>query len=136
MKIFYINVLGFVRNQHTSTQGRKQVITLGSEVMLILYLMIPQNQNKTEHGHGESRENSGNFHVCLKLLIVDIWSLICDGKLQTENHTCPDFELRWCCAKNYLNATKSIRQSFPSYSVDDLPQDRQNIRFESFDKYN
>ena len=46
-----------------STQGRKKVSTPGLEVMLSLYLMIPQSQTKTEHGHGEYRGNSGNFEM-------------------------------------------------------------------------
>ena len=54
--------------------------------------------------------------------------MICYEKLQTENQTCPDFELRWCCAKNYLNSTEPNQESFPSYSIDDLPEDSQNIR--------
>ena len=132
-------IQGYVWIRHTSTQGRKKVITPGLEVMLILYLMIPQNQVKHEHGHGESRENSGNFQVISKLVKVHILSLICYDKLQTKNQTCPDFELRWCCAKNYLNSTKRIREKFSSYSddyLDDLPKNNQSIRFEAFDKYN
>ena len=117
-------------------QERKKVITLGLEVMPILYLMILPNQSKHEHGHGESRGNSGNFQVSSKLIKIYILSLICYEKLQTENQICPDFELRWCCAKNYLNSTKRIQEIFPRYSVDDLPQNSTSIRFEAFDKYN
>ena len=65
--------------------------------------------------------------------------MICYEKLQNENQTCPDFELRWCCAKNYPHSTKRIQEILPSYSddyLDDLPQNSQSIRFEACDKYN
>ena len=66
------NIKGYVRIRHTSAQGRKKVVTSGSQVMPMLYLTIPRNQNKHDHGHGESRENSGNFQVSSKLVTVHI----------------------------------------------------------------
>ena len=72
-------------------------------------------------------------------LTLNILSLICYEKFQTENQTCPDFELRWCCAQNDFNSTKRIQEKIPSYAddyLDDQPQNSQSIRFEAFDKYN